>query len=249
MRMTDMVPRRAAHPTPGGSPPGGDRGLVPLHGPMGGDLRAEPGPVQQVRHAAQRVAHVEQPGDQRDGPGQRPPLVLHPSRMRPGPHPARHAAGPAAAHRAGISPPRLRPGTRARSGFGPPAPPPLVRRLGADPQQPGYLHRVDVLLEHLRGLQPQLFSAGPFLSGQAATIWVPHISGVDPPATQFTQRPTVIKQTQTPAITSDSARSWERSASSPWPPMASPSAMLSGTQRGAGRPANSSLVTSFQLVR
>ena len=29
-------------------------------------LRAEPGPVQQVRHAAQRVAHVEQPGDQRE---------------------------------------------------------------------------------------------------------------------------------------------------------------------------------------
>lgn len=66
-------------------------------------------------------------------------------------------------------------------------PPPLVRRLGADPQQPGYLHRVDVLLKHLRGLQPQLLSAGPSLSGQAATIRVPHVSGVDPPATQFTQ--------------------------------------------------------------
>ncbi len=62
-----------------------------------------------------------------------------------------------------------------------------VYDLGADPQHPGYLDRVDVLLEHLRGLQPQLLSAGPSLSGQAATIWVPHISGVDPPATQFTQ--------------------------------------------------------------
>ena len=39
-----------------------------------------------------------------------------------------------------------------------------VYDLGADPQQPGYLHRVDVSLEHLRGLQPQLLSAGPSLS-------------------------------------------------------------------------------------
>jgi hypothetical protein len=32
-------------------------------------------------------------------------------------------------------------------------------------------------------LQPRLLTADPSLSGQPATIRVPHISGVDPPAT------------------------------------------------------------------
>ena len=49
-----------------------------------------------------------------------------------------------------------------------PAPPPLIHRLGADPQQAGHPHRLNSLLEHLRGLQPHLLTAGPSLSGQSA---------------------------------------------------------------------------------
>ena len=66
-------------------------------------------------------------------------------------------------------------------------PPPLVHRLRADPQQPRDLHRVDVLLNHLRGLQPHALTAGPSLSGQAATIGIPHNSGLNPPAAPITQ--------------------------------------------------------------
>ena len=59
---------------------------------MRGDLRAEPHPVRQVRRAPQRVAHMEQPPDQRRDPGQRPPLVLIPTgrrraRIQRGPQP------------------------------------------------------------------------------------------------------------------------------------------------------------------
>ena len=173
-------------PYPRSGPPRGDLRLIALRRPVRGHLRAEPDPVQQVRHAAQRVAHVEQPGDQRGGPGQRPPLVLIPAgcgraRIQRGTQPGQLLLTEPAYR------PACAPGRQRGRASGPPAPPPLVRRLGADPQQPGYLHRVDVLLKHLRGLQPQLLSAGPSLSGQAATIRVPHISGVDPPATQFTQ--------------------------------------------------------------
>lgn len=65
---------------------------------------------------------------------------------------------------------------------GPPSPPPLIRRLGADPQAPGHLHRLNPLLEHLRGLQPQPLAAGPTLSGQPAAIGIPHTSYLIPPA-------------------------------------------------------------------
>jgi len=51
----------------------------------------------------------------------------------------------------------------------------------------GHLHWGDVLLKHLRGLQPQLLSAGLSLSGQAATIRVPHICGADPPSVRTTK--------------------------------------------------------------
>ena len=63
---------------PGHRPPCGDLHLVALRGPVHGYLRGEADPVQQVRRAAQRVADVEQPPDQRRDPGQRPPLVLTP---------------------------------------------------------------------------------------------------------------------------------------------------------------------------
>ena len=60
-------------------------------------------------------------------------------------------------------------------------------RLGTDPQPPGDLYRIDVLLKHLRGLQPQLLAAGPSLSGQGAAIGVPQHPGVDPPPPGITQ--------------------------------------------------------------
>jgi hypothetical protein len=41
-----------------------------------GNLRREPHAVQQERHPTQRVADVEQPGDQIRHPRQRPPLIL-----------------------------------------------------------------------------------------------------------------------------------------------------------------------------
>jgi len=74
-RSTPRSPPLASYLGPGHSPPGGDRVLVPLSGPVRRDLRREPHPVQQVRHAPQRVRHVKQPGDQRSDPGQRPPLI------------------------------------------------------------------------------------------------------------------------------------------------------------------------------
>jgi hypothetical protein len=53
--------------------------------------------------------------------------------------------------------------------------------------EPRDLHRVDVLLKHLRGLQPHPLTAGPPLSGQPATIGIPHNSGLNPPAALVTQ--------------------------------------------------------------
>jgi hypothetical protein len=50
-----------------------------------------------------------------------------------------------------------------------------------------YLHRADILLIHLRGLQPHALTPDPPSSGQATTIWVPHDPGVDPPLGTITQ--------------------------------------------------------------
>jgi hypothetical protein len=77
--LSPWSPPLASYLGPGLGPPRGDRVLVALRGPVGGDLRAEPDPVQQVRGAAQRVTDVEQPPDQRGHPGQRPPLVFLPA--------------------------------------------------------------------------------------------------------------------------------------------------------------------------
>jgi len=43
----------------------------------------------------------------------------------------------------------------------PPGPPPLVRRVDADPERPGQLHRHNPLVKQLHGLQPQLLAAWP----------------------------------------------------------------------------------------
>jgi len=67
------------------------------------------------------------------------------------------------------------------------APPPLIRRLGTDPQPVRHLHRAGIPLKHLRGLQPHALTPGPPSSGQATTIWIPHDPGVDPPPGTITQ--------------------------------------------------------------
>jgi hypothetical protein len=80
------------------------------------------------------------------------------------------------------------PGRRQRRPApGTPAPPPLIGRLGTDPQPVRYPHRADTLLIHPYGLQPHLLTPGPPSSGQATTIWVPHTPGVDPPPGAITQ--------------------------------------------------------------
>ena len=77
----------------------------------------------------------------------------------------------------------------------PPAAPPLVGRLGADPQVMRHLHRADIVLIHPRGLQPHALTPDLSGSGQATTSWVPHTSGVDPPPGAITQARRLIKQT------------------------------------------------------
>jgi hypothetical protein len=57
-------------------------------------------------------------------------------------------------------------------------------RLRADLQQPRYLHRVRALLEHARSLPPHHLPAGPAISGQPATIRVPHDTGLAQPTAQ-----------------------------------------------------------------
>ena len=47
--------------------------------------------------------------------------------------------------------------------------------------------RFHVLLERLGGLQPHPLPAGPALSGQPATIRIPHDTGLDPRETPITQ--------------------------------------------------------------
>jgi hypothetical protein len=69
----------------------------------------------------------------------------------------------------------------------PPAPPPLIGRLRADPQPVRDLHRAEILLMHLHGTQPHVLTPGPPSSGQASTIWVSHDPGVDPPPSAITQ--------------------------------------------------------------
>jgi len=166
--------------------PRGDRCLVALGGPVRGDLRAEPDPVQQVRGAAQRAVHVEQPGDQRGDPGQRPPLVLVPAVGRRAEVQRSAQPGQLRVIQLARVPARAFGGQR-RLAARAPGPPPLVCRLRADPQALRYLLQVHALLEHLRGLQPHLLTASPSLSGQPATIGIPHTSGVDPAETSITQ--------------------------------------------------------------
>ena len=76
---TPRSPPLASKLDPGHVPPGGDGSLVAFGRAVHGDLRGVPHPVQQVRRAAQGVADVEQPPDQRGDPLQRPPLVLSPA--------------------------------------------------------------------------------------------------------------------------------------------------------------------------
>ncbi len=52
----------------------------------------------------------------------------------------------------------------------PPSPPPLVSRLGTDPQLAGHPHEADALLEHRRSLPPHRLTPGPARSLQATTI-------------------------------------------------------------------------------
>jgi len=63
------------------SPPGGDRRLVALSGPAGGDLNAPADQVQQQIHPGQRVLHAEPAAHHLGDPGQRPALVLIPARI------------------------------------------------------------------------------------------------------------------------------------------------------------------------
>ena len=84
------------------------------------DLRGEPDPVQQVRGAAQGVADMEQPADQRGDPLQRPPLILSPAPggralVQRSPQPGQLRRRPAG------TPPRPRPSRPA----------PLCRRLAS----------------------------------------------------------------------------------------------------------------------
>jgi hypothetical protein len=137
-----------------------------------GDLRGIAEAVQQVCGASQRVADMEQPGDQRGGPCQRPPLILAPApsgraALERGPQP-RELRLIQLAHR----PTRA---FRRQRGLTPsaPAPPSLIGRLGAHPQPVRHLHRADIVLIHLRGLQPHALTPGPPSSGQATTIWIP----------------------------------------------------------------------------
>src|SRR5450755_553164 len=118
---------------------------------------------------------MEQPAEQRGDPGQGPPLVLGPA---PGGRAALQRRAQLlrlrrrqAAHRP------ARP-ARGQRGLAPrtPAPPPLVRRLRADPQPPRHLHGADILLKHLRSLPPHPLAPDPSPSGQATTIRVSHTS-------------------------------------------------------------------------
>ena len=78
-----------------------------------------------------------------------------------------------------------------------PCAPLLIRRIRADPQQPGDPHGAHVLAEQLRGLQPHPLPAEPALRGQPATIRIPHDTGLNPPAPLITQAPTLTNQTKT----------------------------------------------------
>ena len=115
-RSTRRSPPLASCLGPGHRPPLRDRGLVALHRPVNRDLGRVADPVQQERHPAQRVRDPEQAGGQRRGAGQGPPLVLGPSRERPGRPPARRAAPRAAPRPAGTGsrPALSRPGPPAR---------------------------------------------------------------------------------------------------------------------------------------
>jgi hypothetical protein len=123
------------------------------------------------------------------------------SALRPGPG---STAGPASTRRRPGRRPAPRPAARAGPrpacrgsrgalrGQGPlaaglPGAPPLVNRLRADPQRTGDLPGLNVISEHLRGLQPHLLAAGPPLCGQPAAIRIPHDTGLNPASPAITQ--------------------------------------------------------------
>jgi hypothetical protein len=66
--------------------------------------------------------------------------------------------------------------------------PPLVHRRRADPQRSGDLPGVRIVLEHLRGLQPQLLAAGLGVHGQPAAIRITHDTGLNPDHRQSRRR-------------------------------------------------------------
>ena len=63
-----------------------------------------------------------------------------------------------------------------------------VARIQANPRRPCSLGSTRCITTKLqRRPQPHLLAASPSLSGQPATVRVPHISGIDPSATPITQ--------------------------------------------------------------
>src|SRR5262245_16494673 len=111
---------------------------------------------------------------------------LGPGPRRPGRRPAPPATWPPGQRSAGTPPHGAFGGQRGLA-TGTPAPPPLIGRLGTDPQPLRDLHRADIVLIHSRGLQPHALTPGPPSSGRATTIWVPHISRRSPPPGAITQ--------------------------------------------------------------
>jgi hypothetical protein len=79
--------------------------------------------VQQARRAPQRAVRVEQPGDQRRDPGQRPLLILTPA-VR---HRTEVQRNPQPGQLALIEPARPAPARQRALAAGPPAPPPPVQ--------------------------------------------------------------------------------------------------------------------------
>ena len=202
-RGTPRSPPLASKLHPGHIPPGGDRGLVAFGGPVRGDLRGEPDPVQQITRCRAACSGRGTAARSRWSPAPASTAGPHPSPRRPGPGPAqRRSRASCAGDSRHTAPPAPLRGQRRRAP-GPPAPPPLVRRFRAHPQLMGYLHRLHVLLVHRRGRQPHPLPPRPPRSGQATTIGISHTSRRRPAAAQdHAGAPTVIRQTQTPAIQS-----------------------------------------------
>src|SRR5204863_9373734 len=89
----------------------------------------------------------------------------------------------------------------------PPAPP-LIGRLRGHPQPLGHLYRLDSLLVQLGGLKPHPFALDPSPAGQAATIRVPHTTGIALPAAEITApRRTMIRPRQFNLCSRESTRS------------------------------------------